>query len=284
MRVIFGLVFALGLVIASVAVYLAKGYLSQQEAATAFQAEIMARTGGFVEVMVAAKAKDYGDILTPEDVQVILWPSNALPEGVFTDKAVLFPEGETTPRYISRRVEVFEPITAVKVTEPGQQAGLNGSVATGMRAFAINVEVSDLLQVGDHVDLYWTGVPENGSTSITRQIESRLKIIAIGRSGGGGGGLSEGAIATRSLTVEVTPQQVVRLAQAQASGRLVTSLVGLTDTSVASVVETDINGLLGKITPKKAEPIVEEMNPQRICKIRTRKGGDVVDIPIPCSE
>jgi pilus assembly protein CpaB len=278
---IFALVFAVGLVIASAAVFLAKSFLSQQEAATAFQTEILARTGGFVEVVVAAKPKDYGDTLTAEDIQTILWPKNTLPEGVFTDIATLFPEGETTPRYITRRVEVFEPISLVKVTEPGQQAGLNGSLENGMRAFAINVEVSDLLQVGDHVDLYWTGVPENESTGITRLIESRLKIIAIDRQKSDG--LSAGAIATRSLTVAVTPQQVARLAQAQASGKLVTSLVGLTDTTVGSVVETDINGLLGKVEPE-VQPVVGEVEPPKICNIRTRKGGEVLDIPIPCSE
>lgn len=281
MRIIFGLVFAVGLIIASAAVFLAKSFLSQQEAATAFQNEIMQRTGGFVEVVVAAKPKNYGDVLNPDDVQTILWPQNALPEGVFVNKADLFPEGETTPRYVSRRIETFEPISLVKVTEPGQQAGLNGKLEAGMRAFAINVEVSDLLQVGDHVDLYWTGVPEGETSEITRQIENRLKIIAIDLQSNPG--LSAGAIANRSLTVAVTPQQVARLAQAQATGRLVTSLVGLTDTVEETVVQTNINDLLGKETPV-VQSVSEPVEPPQVCTIRTRKGGDVVEIPIPCSE
>jgi pilus assembly protein CpaB len=280
MRTIFVLVFAVGLILAGTAVYLAKGYLGQQEAAAAFQADIMRRTGGLVEVLVAAKSKDYGDILVPEDVQTILWPKNALPEGVFTDKAVLFPEENAIPRYITRRIEAYEPIMAVKVTEPGQQAGLNGALTAGMRAFAINVEVSDLLQVGDFVDLYWTGVPTNGNSEITQQIESRLKIIAIDRAIDEG--LSAGAITTRSLTVSVTPQQVARLAQAQATGKLVTSLVGLTDTTENGAVEIDSNALLG-IAATVVEPIAEEAAAPKVCTIRTRKGGDVVDIPIPCS-
>ena len=280
MRTMFGLVFALGLALAGVAVYLAKSYLGQQEAAAAFQAAVMQRTGGLVEVVVAAKPKDYGDELKPEDIQTILWPKNALPEGVFTDEAVLFPADNATPRYITRRIEAFEPIMAVKVTEPGQQAGLNGALEAGMRAFAINVEVSDLLHVGDYVDLYWTGVPMNGSAEITRQIESRLEIIAIDRANEEG--LSAGAITSRSLTVAVTPQQVARLAQAQATGTLVTSLVGLTDTTGGGAVEIDGNGLLG-INAPVVEAISEEVAAPKVCTIRTRKGGEVVDIPIPCS-
>lgn len=149
-----------------------------------------------------------------------------------------------------------------------------------MRAFAINVEVSDLLQVGDYVDLYWTGVPMNGSAEITRQIESRLEIIAIDRANEEG--LSAGAITSRSLTVAVTPQQVARLAQAQATGTLVTSLVGLTDTTNGGAVEIDGNGLLG-INAPVVEAISEEVAAPKVCTIRTRKGGEVVDIPIPCS-
>ena len=280
MRAIFGLVFVVGLALAGAAVFLAKSYLGQQEAAAAFQATVMQRTGGLVEVIVAAKAKDYGDTLAPEDIQTILWPKNALPEGVFTDKAALFPENETAPRYITRRIEAFEPILAVKVTQPGQQAGLNGSLEPGMRAFAINVAVSDLLQVGDHVDLYWTGVPQNGAAEVTRLIENRLKIIAIDRLPDEG--LSAGAITQRSLTVSVTPEQVARLAQAQATGKLVTSLVGLEDTTQGGAIEIDSNGLLG-ITAPTPEPVAAEAPAPKVCTIRTRKGGDVVEIPIPCS-
>ncbi|MDZ7906464.1 MAG: Flp pilus assembly protein CpaB [Cypionkella sp.] len=280
MRAIFGLVFAVGLALAGAAVYLAKSYLGQQEAAAAFQAAVMQRTGGLTEVIVAAKPKDYGDTLKPEDIQTILWPKNALPEGVFTDKALLFPEDGSAPRYITRRIEAFEPILAVKVTEPGQQAGLNGALEPGMRAFAINVEVSDLLQVGDHVDLYWTGVPSQGSAEVTRLIENRLKIIAIDRQSAEG--LSNGTITQRSVTVAVTPQQVGRLAQAQATGELVTSLVGLQDTSNGGAVEIDSNGLLG-ISAPTPEPVAEAAPAPKICTIRTRKGGEAVEIPIPCS-
>ncbi len=280
MRAIFGLVFIVGLALAGAAVYLAKSYLGQQEAAAAFQAEVIKRTGGLVEVLVAAKPKDYGDTLEKEDVQAILWPKNALPEGAFLKTADLFPSDDAPARYITRRIEAFEPILAVKVTEPGQQAGLNGALEPGMRAFAINVAVSDLLQVGDHVDLYWTGMPTGAQAEVTRLIESRLKIIAIDRQTEEG--LSDGTITQRSLTVSVTPQQVGRLAQAQATGRLVTSLVGLEDTTQGGAVEIDSNGLLG-ISAPTAEPVAEAAPAPKICTIRTRKGGDVVEIPIPCS-
>lgn len=157
MRAVFGLVFIVGLALAGAAVFMAKSYLGQQEAATAFQEEVLRRTGGLVEVFVVNKPKKYGQTLAADDVQPILWPANTLPEGAFVEKDKLFPTDNIAPRFVTRDMEAFEPVLAVKVTEPGAQAGLNGELSAGMRAFAIQVFASDFLQIGDHVDVYWTG-------------------------------------------------------------------------------------------------------------------------------
>lgn len=281
MRTIFGLVFVVGLVLAGAAVFMAKSYLGQQEQAAAFQAEVLRRTGGLTEVFVVNKAKAYGETLLPEDVQPILWPKNTLPQGAFTDKDKLFPADNPAPRFITRDIEAFEPVLAVKVTEPGAQAGLNGDLSQGMRAFAIQVEASDYLQTGDHVDVYWSGKPEGATSSITRLIESSLKIIAVDR--GKANTMSDGSIKSRSVTVAASPEQVGRLAQAQATGSLVMSLVGIGDQSQNAPVEIDNNELLG-IVPGQPLPVAAETAAPKICTIRSRKGTDVVDIPIPCAK
>lgn len=270
----------MGLALAGAAVYLAKSYLGQQEDAAAFQDEVLRRTGGLAEVYVVNKVKKYGDTLAAEDVQLILWPQNTLPEGVFTAEAALFPADNTAPRYVTRQMEAFEPILAVKVTEPGEQAGLNGDLEAGMRAFAIQVEVSDYLQTGDHVDLYWSGIPEGSQAGLTRLIESRLKIIAIDRTAAEG--LSDGAITSRSVTVAATAQQVARLAQAKSTGTLVMSLVGVGDTTENGAIEINNNQLLG-ISAAAPTPVAEVAAAAKICTVRSRKGTDVVEIPIPCS-
>src|SRR3990167_4312094 len=173
-------------------------------------------------------------------------------------------------------MEQFEPVLAMKVTEPGEQAGLNGSIERGMRAFAIKVDAADFLQPGDHVDIYWTGAVSGNDGELTRLIETKVKIIAVDRSPKKG--LSDGAIAARTMTVAATPEQVARLAQAQATGRLVMSLVGMGDDSAAGFVEVDSDALLG-IEQQTAAKIEEE----KVCTIRTRKGADVLEIPIPCT-
>jgi pilus assembly protein CpaB len=277
MRAMFGLVLVAGVGLAGAAVYMAKGYISKTESALQKELAIKAQTGGLVEVYVVKKAVDYGDPLTKDDVQKSYLPKNTLPDATFGDIAVLFPEDSTEPRYVLRPMEKFEPILAVKVTEPGEQAGLTGSLERGMRAFAIKVEAADFLQPGDRVDIYWTGSTENSTGDITRLIESTMKIIAVDRNGKSAS--SDGSIQNRTMTVAASPEQVARLAQAQATGRLVMSLVGVGDDTEIGKIEVDTGSMLG-IT-EAAAPV--EVEAEKVCTIRTRKGGEVVEIPIPCT-
>lgn len=277
MRAMFGLVLVAGVGLAGAAVYMAKGYISKTESALQKELAIKAQTGGLVEVYVVNKAVDYGDPLTKDDVQKSYLPKNTLPENVFSDIAILFPEDSSEPRYVLRQMEKFEPILAVKVTEPGEQAGLTGELEKGMRAFSIKVEAADYLQPGQSVDIYWTGATETSVGEITRMIESNMKIIAVDRNGKSA--TSDGSIQNRTMTVAATPEEVARLAQAQATGRLVMSLVGVGDDTQVGKVEVDTGSMLG-IT-EAAAPVTAPA--EEVCTIRTRKGADVVEIPIPCT-
>ena len=279
MRTVFGLVLVVGLALAGFAVYMAQGFISQTQDALAQERAIREKSGPLVEVYVANKPLNYGDILTKDDVQLIYWPENALPETIFRDPAVLFPEEGKEARYVVRQMEMFEPLLASKVTEPGQPAGLTGQLAKGMRAFAIKVDVdsgvSGFLQPGDNVDIYWTGQTAGVEGDLTRLIENSVKIVAVDQVANG----ERAAAVARTVTVEATPEQVARLAQAQATGRLALSLVGVGDDTLSASIEVDNKGLLGI----EAQQIVaaEEV---KICTIRTRKGGEAVEITIPCTK
>jgi len=284
MRMMFGLVLVIGLALAGAAVYMAQSYISKTQTALDRERQIRAKTGPLVEVYVVNKPKNYGEVLTKDDVQLIYWPENALPETIFRDEAVLFPNDGKEPRYVMRQMEQYDPILAMKVTEPGQPAGLTGQLARGMRAFAIKVDVasgvSGFVQPGDHVDVYWTGTGAAtlaGNTSdVTRLIESGVRIIAVDQTANNGSG---GAMVARTVTVAVSPEEVARLAQAQATGRLALSLVGAGDETVNGRIEVDQQGLLG------IEETAEVAAPEaaKVCTIRTRKGSDMVEMPIPCT-
>lgn len=283
MRAVFGLVLILGVGLAGFAVYMAQDYLAQTEAQLARERAAAAQAVPTVEVYAVTRALGYGDTLAPDDVELIRYAEPFLPEGTFQTEEELFPQGTDELRTVLRPMEPREPVLAVKVTEPGEDAGITSRLSRGMRAFAIRVDVSSgvsgFLRPGDQVDVYWTGrsVTSSGTVEeVTKLIESNVKLIAVDQTADSS---AISATIARTVTVEVTPQQVAGLAQAQSTGRLSLSLVGTGDDTVAEAIEVDQRRLLG--IPERQE--VVEQEPEEVCTIRTRRGAEVIEIPIPCT-
>lgn len=279
MRMVFALVLVLGVGLAGFAVYMAQSYIGQTQAELEAERAARALAVPTVRVWVVARDVTYGEQVTTADFGSIPWPQDAVPAGAFTDRAVLFPPDAAPFRTILRPMEKYEPVLASKITEPGEDAGIGARLARGMRAFAIKVDVasgvSGFLRPGDRVDVYWTGTAD-GLGSVTKLIESGVRLVAVDQISSTE--RSDPALIARTVTVEVTPQQVAALAQAQATGRLALSLVGAQDDSVAEAVEVDMRRLLGIEEERVVEAPVE-----KVCTIRTRRGSDMVEIPIPCT-
>jgi pilus assembly protein CpaB len=279
MRGVFGLVLVAGVALAGGAVYVAQGYISQTEAALAAEQQARALTGPLVQVFVVNKPKKYGEPILKEDVQLVWMQEQFLPETIYRTEEALFPPNEDKPRYVLRSLETYEPVLAIKVTEPGQPAGLTGQLSLGMRAFAISVDVmsgvSGFLQPGDNVDVWWSGTSASTGENFTQLIETSVAIVAVDQATSE---RSTEAEIARTVTVEVSPEQVGRLAQAQATGSLTLSLVGNNDTAEVGAIEVDNDALLGI----EQQEIVE-VEQVEVCTVRTRKGGEVVEIPIACT-
>lgn len=290
MRLVFALVLVLGVALAGFAVYMAQGFIAQTQAERDRLAAEQANAPKLVDVVVATKALKYGDRFTRENLEVVKVQEGKVPAGVFNaivapqggDPAVLpvFWEGETRTRAALRSYEPFEPLLAAKITEPGVDAGINANLTPGMRAFAINVDVtsgvSGFLRPGDRVDVYWSGAV-NGQ-DVAKLIDSAVRLIAINQSADAD--RSEETMIARTVTVEATPKQVAALALAQQTGRLTLSLVGTGDQEKVSAIEIDRNTLLG-IEEQAPAPEVEA---PKVCTIRTNKGGEFVETIIPCTD
>lgn len=285
MRAVFALVLIVGIALAGGAVMMAKNYISAYQQQLAKERATNDKIVPTVDVFVADRPLRYGEPLDREAVRVVRWPENAIPEGAFVSADDLFPPDSNDLRYVLRAMETSEAIMAVKVTEPGQDAGITSRLERGMRAFAIRVDVSSgvsgFLRPGDRVDVYWTGSARDtvrgSGGDVTRLIEAGIHLIAVDQKAGGD---LEGTVIARTVTVSATPQQVAALAQAQTTGRLSLSLVGAEDDTIASAIEVDQRKLLGLGEIEVAPEVVEK----KVCTIRTRRGAEVVDIPIPCTD
>ncbi|MCK0169298.1 Flp pilus assembly protein CpaB [Jannaschia sp. S6380] len=269
MRLIFGLLLLVGLGLAGFAVKTASGRFSQYQDALARTQEAVVPVK---DVYVVTRQLRYGDVLQPEDVRAVKWPADALPIGTFDSMEKIFPPEREGERTVLRVMERDEPVLLVKVTQPGADAGLAAALTPGMRAFALQVDVnsgvSGFLRPGDRVDVYWTGNREQGG--VTRLIHANLPLIAIDQQTDEE---RNSPTIARNVTVEATPTVVAKLAQAQATGRLTLALVGVRDETESAQVQATLDQILG---PK------ETVEQARTCTIRTRKGAELVLIPIPC--
>lgn len=285
MRAVFGIVLVAGIALAGGAVMMVKNRIGAYQHALAHERATREESIQTVNVFVATEPLKYGEKLSQDMVRQVLWPKDSLPEGTFQTLEALFPpERPEDQRVVLREIEPGEAILAVKVTNPGEDAGLTSRLKPGMRAFAIKVDVtsgvSGFLRPGDRVEVYWTGSMVNAqgqnTREVTRLIQSNVELIAVDQKAGS----VDGTTIARTVTVSVAPVQVAALAQAQSTGRLSLALVGAEDETVAaSVVEVDQRKLLG-VSEYQAPVQVEQ---QKVCTIRNRRGAEVVEIPIPCT-
>ena len=287
MRAVFGLVLIAGIGLAGFAVYMAQGFFETQQRQLERQRAQAAKAVPTVQVYAVTREIEYGEKLTLEDVELIAYAEPHLPEGVFRTEEELFPQGQDVQRVVLRPMEPNEPVLAVKVTEPGEDAGITSRLSAGMRAFTIRVDVSSgvsgFLRPGDRVDVFWTGNTgvgglegsQRGNAGVTKLIQTNMRIIAVDQSADSS---NISATVARTVTVEAAPAQVAALAQAQSTGDLSLALVGADDTTTAGAIEVNQSMLLG-IQQQEVVQAQEE----RVCTIRTRRGAEVIEIPIPCT-
>jgi len=270
MRVIFGLVLIIGVGLAGFAVYVAKDRFTQYQDALASQRDAIVPT---TSVYVVTREMRYGEQLRPADVEAIEWPQEYVPFGTFTSAEDLFPDGGEL-RTILRVMERNEPVLISKVSAPGEDAGVASQLEQGMRAFALRVDVatgvSGFIRPGDRVDVYWSGNARG--ENVTRLIQASVPIIAIDQ-------ISDqdrrNPTVARTITIAAPADQIAALAQAQATGGLSLSLVGVRDDTESETIEVNQDALLGiSETAETEEPT--------ICTVRNRRGAEVIVTAVPC--
>ncbi len=279
MRAVFGLVLLLGVALAGFAVYLARENIGAYQAQLAAERAAAASQVKTVEVFVTNEPLRYGQRVTKDNIRAVRWPEDAIPEGTFLKLEDLFPDGKPAYRTATRALEKDEALMKVKLTEPGQDAGVSARLSAGMRAFAIRVDVSSgvsgFLRPGDRVDVYWSGqMPggENGPREVTKLIEASIPLIAVDQTADND---TTSPTIARTVTIEGTPRQVAALAQAQSTGKLSLALVGVQDDTISGTVEIGQRELLGvEEQPREVA--------QKSCTIRTRRGAEIIEVPVAC--
>lgn len=280
MRAVFGLVLLVGMGLAGFAVYMVNQYMDTQSAALERERLRSANVVATIDVYSPSRNITYGERLTIDDVQVIKYAQDFLPEGVFKTEEELFPEGLNTPRVVKIPMLVNEPILAAKVTAAGAPQGITALLDPGMRAFPLSNRLTEAfageLRNSDRIDLYWVG-SVGGGADISRLVKSRLEIIAIEEpdANGNGGG--------RGVVVQVSQEDFADLQVLQSAGTLSLTPVGRDDLEASDMtIETNIGTVLGI----KEEVVVapEVIQEEQKCFVSQGFGVNAVQIEIECKD
>lgn len=288
MRAVTGLVLVLGMALAGFAVFIVNGYLSDQQAALLTERARSAQIVETVEVLAVNKALAFGASLTTDDIITVKYAKEFLPEGSFATKEDLFSEGDDVTRSVLRPMEPNEIVLLSKLTAPGEIASITQELRPKMRAFTIRVDastgVSGFLRPGDRVDIYWTGsVQGDAQFPATSLIGSSIELVAIDQS------TDKNRVDTSipsTVTVQVIPEDVARLAQAQSEGKLSLALVG--NDSAANAVPDGESAITLPAAPAAPMQLAELPTPAPAeapaqCFTTVRRGTEKVQMEIACT-
>lgn len=174
-----------------------------------------------VQIAVAVKDLEVGQVLKEGDIQLGDWPGGTPPVGATNKLEDLKGRGVTTPIYAK------EPVIESRLAPRGAGGGLATLIPHGMRAFAVSVNevvgVAGFVTAGSHVDLLIQGTTPTGNASLGTLAKTLIQNLEVLSAGQDFRKDPEGKpVPVQVVNVLVTPEQaeVLSLASSQTSIRM----------------------------------------------------------------
>ncbi|NIP80925.1 MAG: Flp pilus assembly protein CpaB [Gemmatimonadetes bacterium] len=250
------IILLLALVAAAVAGFSTLRFLSTRPVAAA-----AARPDRRAQVVVATRALPVGALLKEEDVRVIDWPAESVPENYVTVTSDVIGRG------LISAVRTNEPILTTELAEKGSGAGLPIIIPEGKRALSIRVDeviaVAGFVIPHTRVDVLLT--LEQNDQPRTQVILQNMTVLAAGQvvqRDEEGNPMNVGVV-----TLLVTPQEAEKLTLAAQQGRIQLALRNMIDVEEAATDGIRANALMtgptqrtssGRVVPRRpTAPVVE---------------------------
>jgi pilus assembly protein CpaB len=215
----------------------AVAWISTRPAPQAIVKSAVAAAPANLSVLAAARTLRPGVLLKSEDIGTALVAASAVPEGARPDTATT--RAELLGAMVRRTVPAGEPLLPIHVMRAGERGFLAAVLGPGLRATTVGVDsitgTAGLIWPGDHVDLILTETLDDPAAPLGRRIAGEtvlhnVRVIAIDQE------LMQGATATavntngggaqsRTVTLEVTPENAERVAVATRLGHLSLSVI-----------------------------------------------------------
>lgn len=173
-----------------------------------------------VRVLVSDKAVARGERLDPTATKWIKWPKKGLPEFLITDENQEFYDTLNTA-LAKTEIVIGEPITENKLIRPGSRGLMAALLAPGMRAVTMDVSArqaaAGFVLPGDRVDIYSTYEDPGKDSLVSKVMYPDIRVLAVDQIIDQS---AEGAIVSRTVTLELAPRQLGKFLSAREDGTL----------------------------------------------------------------
>ena len=242
---------AVALFFGLVAVIVVRSYVTHT--ATANQ-----QSPGTIPVVVASQQIGRGVALQASMLKIVNYPRESVPTGGFQDVAQLMPNGQG-PRITLGSLAANEPILSAKLSGPGGRPNLSGVIESGMRAVSLRSNdvagVGGFVLPGDRVDVLLTrsdGTQQ--TTSVTQVLAENALVLGVDQSDNQE---ASKPVVTKSVTVQVTPEQAATISLGESIGALSLALRRDNDNAPLGYRATTVADLRAVIShnPVAAAPV-----------------------------
>jgi len=229
------LILTLAIVCGGAAAYFALAYLRQNTP------RLIAAETPQHQVAVAARDLPLGTVLKTEDIRMIDWRGDAVPQGFLTSADLVIGRGLITP------VRANEVLLDGKLAARGAGAGLSITIPEGMRAVSVRVDdvigVAGFVLPGTRVDVMLTLPPKlDRKETVTQMILQNMPVLAAGQI------VQQDAqgkpITVSVLTLMVTPEEAELLVLAANEGKIQLALRNTLDAAEVRTIGANARRLL----------------------------------------
>lgn len=196
--------------------------------------EQIAEQNRMVRIAVASQALAFGTPLSSQNVHLVNWPANSVPDGAFTSM-----EDATKTRVALRPIVAGEPVLSSKVSGINGRATLSANLPAGQLAFSIPItdisSAGGFIRPGDVVDVLVTRkIPGEGASDNDKMTDVVLESVPVlGIDQVSDANKTEPAIG-KTATLQVDTLSAQKLALAQQLGVLTLALRNVTDTTTGA--------------------------------------------------
>lgn len=199
-------------------------------------------------VAVAARDLAVGSVVREEDIRMVTWPSDAIPEGYAQSGT------EVLGRGLISDVRANEPLLDSKLAEMGSGGGLSITIPEGMRAVSVRVDdvigVAGFVLPSTRVDVLLTVTPPGSQDPASRVILQNVRAVAAGQEIQR---TDDGEPQTVTvITLLVTPDDAEKLVLAASQGRIQMALRNTLDMDTVETAGSRVSALLADRSPRRA--------------------------------